>query len=98
MDIEMTISGKKENQQLYTTKFNHLYLRERIQDGYRLESFSRIEGIDDDYLRYEIMKYHHASSLVYRLGVLIKNSLMTLCGIVLNPKTIQVPCKKEHFM
>ncbi|NLV84582.1 MAG: hypothetical protein GXY60_08460 [Spirochaetales bacterium] len=98
MDIEMTIPGKKENQQLYTTKFNNLYLRERIQDGYHLESFSRIEGIDDDYLRYEIMKYHHESSLVYRLGVLIKDSIMTLCGIVLNPKTIQVLRKKEHFM
>lgn len=98
MEIGITIASEKENQQLYKTKFNQSRFREGALDKYYLESFSRIEGFDYDYLRYEIQSCNQTSTLLYRLGVYIKRYLKALRDIAPNPRIIHIPQKKASHV
>ena len=62
----------------YMFKFDHSRFRERIIDGYHLESFNKAEGFDSDYLMYEIMKSHQKPSMLHRSGVQIKDFFLKL--------------------
>lgn len=83
---------------MYTSRFNHSRFRERILEGYRLDCFSRVEGIDGDYLRHEIVTCLHASSLVYRIGVRIKRYIATLRGIAAKPRTGHMSHQRKYLM
>lgn len=80
------------------SRFDGSRSRERIMDGYRLASFSKIEGVDYDYLRYEIMKSHEEQSLLHRLGARIKEYLMQFCAVSCRTAAVCNPGNEEHTM
>lgn len=83
---------------MYISKYDHSRLRERIMDGYHLESFSEIEGVDDYYLRHEIMKSHLKPSMLHRLGAQIKDYLMKLYVATFRTIYIQKTNNGERIM
>lgn len=80
------------------SRFDHSRHRERLMDGYRLTSFSEIEGVDVDYLKYEIMKSHEKPSLLHCLGARIKDYLMQFWVVTFGITTIAKSSNEEHTM
>ncbi|NLO60286.1 MAG: hypothetical protein GX104_04300 [Spirochaetales bacterium] len=90
-------NGKGEKT-LYTLEFDHIRFCERIVDGSQLASFSVIEGIDYDYLRYKILKSRQKPSLLHRLRTRMKDYFIQLYVTTFRPTTIQKTNNGEHIM
>jgi hypothetical protein len=89
---------RKGENRLYTLKFDHSRFRERIIDGFRLACFSEVEGVDDDYLRYEIMESHQKQSIIHHLGKQIRELIIKLYVVTFRTNTSQKMSNKERIM